>query len=245
MPNNMDWEGFNKLDKLTIYAFPTVRREEERPALDSFEAIFNVEAFSRKYEHVFQGNSAAGINTSVRSAKYSYSKPSLLNFQLFFDSTGLSKSGLGLLSKPEPNTQEQIDHFLEVCYQYDGEIHQPRFLVIKWGSLAVNCRLVSVDIKYTLFDKSGNPLRAELDAAFIEDISDDQRAKLEDKKSPDIARSRIVVAGDSLPSLCREVYGSENYHLEIARYNRIDHPREIQEGMEIQFPPLDDLTQSE
>jgi nucleoid-associated protein YgaU len=105
----------------------------------------------------------------------------------------------------------------------------------------VNCRLLSVDIKYTLFDKSGNPLRAELDVIFLEDISDEQRAKLEDKKSPDIARTRLAVAGDALPTLCRKIYGSEQYYLKVAAYNRINHPREIAPGLEILFPPLDKL----
>ena len=237
----MDLDGLNKLDKLTINAFPTEKREEEGSAIDSFEAIFNVDGFTRKYEHVYQGAATAGINTSARSAKYSYSRPSLLHFQVFIDSTGLSKSGPGIIVDPEPDAQEQIDQFLNVCYHYDGDIHQPRFLVIKWGGLSFNCRLLAVDIKYSLFDKSGNPLRAELEVDFLEDISDEQRAKLEDKKSPDIARTRTVLAGDSLPSLCRKVYGSENYYLALAEYNQIDHPREIQPGMEIHFPPLEEL----
>lgn len=237
----MDLEQLNKLDILSISAYSTEKRDEEGSALETFEAIFEVESFTRKYEHVYQGAATAGINTSARAAKYSYSRPSYLSFQLFIDGTGLAQSGMDVLAEPELAAEEQISRFLDVCHHYDGEIHQPRFLVIKWGSMAFNCRLASVEITYTLFDTNGDPLRAELNAVFLEDINDELRAKLEDKRSPDIARSRTVLAGDSLPSLCRKIYGSEAWFLALARYNGIDHPREIRPGMEIQFPPLEEL----
>jgi hypothetical protein len=116
----MDLDGLNKLDKLKISAFTSEKREEEGSAIAEFEAIFDIESFSRKYEHVYQGATTAGINTSARSAKYSFSRPSYLHFQLFIDGTGLSLDSKDLLGGADPEAQEQINQFLEVCYQYDG-----------------------------------------------------------------------------------------------------------------------------
>ena len=48
-----------------------------------------------------------------------------------------------------------------------------------------DCRLQSVDIKYTAFDRDGSPLRAELNAAFVEDLAPPKKLKEDKLSSPD------------------------------------------------------------
>ncbi len=65
--------------------------------------------------------------------------------------------------------------FLNLCFYMDGQIHEPVYLKIQCTALNnFDCRLKSVDTKYTLFDNSGNPLRAELSTVFIEDLDSRQ-----------------------------------------------------------------------
>jgi nucleoid-associated protein YgaU len=47
-----------------------------------------------------------------------------------------------------------------------------------------------------------------------------------------------VVAGDTLPELARQVYGSETHYLWLARQNQLDDFRNLQPGRVIHFPPL-------
>jgi nucleoid-associated protein YgaU len=107
-----------------------------------------------------------------------------------------------------------------------------------WGDLVFECVLSKVDIKYTLFDRTGLALRAELNTTFIGSIEDAKRVKQEDKKSPDLTRERIVQAGDTLPLIASELYENPSYYLELARVNGLNHFRKLKPGTTLRLPPL-------
>ena len=48
----------------------------------------------------------------------------------------------------------------------------------------------------------------------------------------------MVVDGDTLPLLCREIYGSASYYLRVAQVNRLDDFRNLTAGQELIFPPF-------
>lgn len=238
----MGLDDLNSSDHITILAFASDKRESSgESAVDTFDAVFSVESYTRRFENSYQGILTTGINSSSRPARYSHSLPGRLNFHLIIDATGADKSPMALLDEEAGSATEQVEKFLAVCYRYDGEIHEPRYLVLKWGEMSFNCRLESVEVKYSLFDKGGKPKRAELDTAFIEDISDEERTKTEDKQSPDVGRIHTFVAGDSLPLIAKKHYGSSRFFLALAVYNTLDHFREIQPGTPLKCPPLAEL----
>ena len=124
----------------------------------------------------------------------------------------------------------------------DGKLHEPRFLKISWGEGPLedfDCRLQSADIEYTSFDKNGAPLRAALKAVFVEDKDTPKRVREEGKSSPDLTHARVVRSGDTLPLLCKEIYGSSAHYLRVAQANRLVDFRYLQPGQEIFFPPLE------
>jgi hypothetical protein len=49
-----------------------------------------------------------------------------------------------------------------------------------------------------------------------------------------------VVAGDTLPLLCFQIYQESKYYVEVARINRLDDFRNLEPGRQILFPPLGD-----
>jgi nucleoid-associated protein YgaU len=99
--------------------------------------------------------------------------------------------------------------------------------------------LQSVDIKYTTFDRDGSPLHAELAAVFVEDLDPKKKASLDRLSSPDLTHRRVVRSGDTLPLLCREIYGSAQHYLRVAEVNRLDDFRELRPGQELIFPPFE------
>jgi nucleoid-associated protein YgaU len=107
------------------------------------------------------------------------------------------------------------------------------------GGLIFSCRLSSVNVTYTSFDRDGAPLRAELDINLISDEDAKKRAALENKTSPDLMHSRTVKNGDTLPLLAKEIYGSASYYLRVAQINGLDDFRNLTPGQELFFPPLD------
>ena len=57
-------------------------------------------------------------------------------------------------------------------------------------------------------------------------------------QSPDLTRARTVRHGDTLPLLVRQIYGSPDYYLAVARYNKLDDFRNLRPGQQLLFPPL-------
>jgi hypothetical protein len=222
--------SLNKLEKLKIKVYRTIERSGV-PA-DTFDVMFNPESYALKYENVY--SKAQGINTSGKSAKYALSKPSDLVFKLIIDGTGVSDYATPA-SNANLDVSKKVNKFLELAAYMDGNIHEPKFLKIEWGTLIFKCRLKSVNISYTLFDKAGKPLRAELDTTFISDLKDSERVKSENKTSPDLTHKRLVKAHDTLPLLCKEIYGTESYYIQVARANKLDNFRSLQPGQELFF----------
>ena len=224
-----------KLEKLKIQVY----KKANRLGLpqDTFKVMFNPESYSLKYENVYQSNYYQGINTSGKSAKYSHSKPQNLSLKLILDNTGVTDSipSLGL----KKDVYKQVNRFLKLTTNMDGKIHEPKFLKIAWGNLIFDCRLESVDVKYTLFNRSGKPIRAELDTVFISDIEDAKRIKQEKKSSPDLSHSRTIKGGDKLPLIAQENYGDPAYYIQLARVNNLNNFRKLKTGTTINLPPIE------
>jgi hypothetical protein len=227
-----------KLEKLEIGVYDDSLRSD--PASKTIQVMFNPQSYSTEHRNVFQKQK--GINTSGQSAKYSHSRSDRLSLDLVFDGTGVSDLGMfSLLGVGTPGVAAQIKEFLEACFYLDGEIHEPKFLKIHWGDGPLqnfDCRLESVSIEYTSFEKSGAPLRANLKTVFVEDLDSTKRNKIDRTSSPDLAHVRTVKSGDTLPLLCREIYGSAAYYLRVAQFNDLDDFRSLIPGQELAFPPL-------
>ncbi len=227
-----------KLEKLKIGVYADRLRAGLPQA--TFKVMYNPESFSMKHANAYQR--LQGINTSGRTARYAHSRAEELELELFFDGTGVGDFGASTLAGlGTASVSKQVGDFLDLCFHMDGDLHEPKFLKIQWGQgelKAFDCRLESVDVTYTSFDRSGAPLRAKLVTKFVEDLDPSKRLKRENKKSPDLSKSRIVKAGDTLPLLCKEIYGDPAHYLFVARENRLDDFRNVTPGQSLRFPPL-------
>ncbi len=229
-----------KLEKLKIHVYKD--RERKTKANEPFEVMFNPESYSLKYENIYQCKQ--GINTSGKEAKYSSSKPKILSLKLILDDTGVvADYALGALALAEKiegknDVYKRFQRFLKLTTYMQGETHEPNFLKIEWGDLIFDCRLKSVEVKYTLFNRSGIPLRAELNTVFVGDIKDAKRIREESKESPDLIQSRTIKAGDKLPLMAQEIYGNSTYYIQLARANNLNNFRKLKEGENLKFPPV-------
>lgn len=193
-----------------------------------FSVMYNPESYSLKYEQEFEEEKAKG--TSSASPTYKGTKPQELSIEFTLDGTGVS--GVAL------EVQKEIKKFRDVCVDYHGEKHRPYFLEVSWGTLFLRGILKSADVKYTLFDKDGNPLRCKVTAAFMETESPEARAAREKPSSPDLTHIRQVQAGDTLPLMTYKIYGNSKYYMEVARVNQINDYRNLKPGTKLYFPPI-------
>ena len=223
-----------KLEKLKIKAYPNTKRSEAE-RIGTFEAMFNPTSFHQKYEIQYGKNQ--GFNSTGKKVNYARSKPTDLSLKLLLDGTGVHE--MGILRFRQKKVSERVEEFLKLTFRMNGKIHEPNYLVVEWGDLIFSCRLGSVDINYTSFDRDGTALRAELNVNLIADQSVEKRIAMEDKSSPDVPHTRVVKSGDTLPLLSKEIYGSSAYYLRVAQANNLDNFRNLQPGQEIFFPTLE------
>lgn len=218
-----------KLEKLTISKLTDKGKQ-------LFEVMFNPESFSSSYGHKIRVSTGVGVGKSTSMSVGQM--PEQLDLHLIFDGTGAADFGLPVgLGKEHRTVKEQVDEFLTLCYKYDGEKHAANQIKIKWGIIDFKAWLKSVDINYKSFDRTGQPLRAELDVTFVQ--TDPDKDPTTATSSPDLTHSRIVKAGDTLPLLTKEIYGSSKHYLFVATANKLNNFRKLEPGQKLNFPPLE------
>ena len=234
--------GKMKLQKLTIKAYRK-RRRSPADLIGSFEAMYNPVSFSQQYEVSHDLHSSGIDSASQQTAKYIFSKPQSLSFDLVFDGTGVEQIGITQFL-PQKNVSERVKELIDLTYRMNGEIHEPNFLIVEWGGrqnggLIFPCRMSSVNVTYTSFNRDGSPLRAQLAVTLIFD-QELEKTNIEDAKaSPDLTHTRTVKSGDTLPLLTKAVYGTSIYYLQVAQVNNLDDFRNLTPGQELFFPPLE------
>ncbi len=229
------------LAKMTIKAY----QERTRTAgwLDfllgepqTFEVMFNPESYSIDYSHLYQDQQ--GINTSGREAKYSLSQPKSLTLTFILDDSCATGGVLAGTSFLRDTISDRVEKFLDMTARIDGDIHEPRFLRLEWGNLIFDCRVEKATVKYTFFDRSGEPIRAEIAATFVEDIEDEKRALQDNLSSPDLTHTRTVTAGDNLPLMAYRIYRDSSYYVRVAQANQLNSLRNLKVGKSLKFPPI-------
>jgi len=196
--------------------------------LDTFEAYVNPNEITLAYEMEY--DSAQGAGTTGSRMDFKKVKPGDMSLNFFLDGTGAN--GVRI------DVQEQVERFQSVT-GYNGDIHRPNYLLVAWGTIQVKrCVLKSASIAYKLFRPDGTPLRATIAAVFVDAVADQTRVALAQDASPDLTHVRVLHAGESLASLCTQIYGDPALYLKVARANGLDGVRHLPVGTRIRFPPL-------
>ncbi len=219
----------NKLEKMKIIAYPDAKDKNE---LGRMEVLINPDSYTLDYKLKVSNDQPPG-NSKVQ-LKYNYTEPSEMSFEFLFDSTGI------IDGKKRTDISAEILAFKDLLMKYRGEDHQPPYIILVWGDEngLFKGRLTALSINYKLFAPNGTPLRAVAKATFKESIADEERAALEKKSSPDLTHLRTVKAGDTLPMMCKRIYGDPKYYLLVAKANQLGNFRQLRPGMEITFPPI-------
>lgn len=221
-----------KLEKFTIEGFDSAERSGVAP---KFEAQFNPTHI--RWNYGISWSRGRAVNSSAHEQSYEFSHAPQLDVTLTVDGTDVDS--MGIYSFTAASVEERVKDFKQVAYDYRGNQHEPPYLRVSWGSQETfDCRLYTFSVNYTLFDRDGTPLRAEISAKFVGDILAEKLAKLQQKSSPDLTHARLVRHGDTLPLLTKDVYGSSERYLDVARYNGLDDFRRLVPGRELLFPPL-------
>ena len=180
--------------QLTIQAFKDRERSNRSEGFEELIVMFNPETYSLSYRNNFVESQPVGA--SGRSLDYVSSESSNLSLKLILDGTKVSGKKLGQFAETSASdVSKAVDKFLQLTVPGVSTsfvpvatavpaAEGPRYLRLKWGALGLNCMLSAVTVNYTLFSKQGIPLRAELDAIFIEDKGIKGKVEVAQPKAP-------------------------------------------------------------
>lgn len=225
------------LEKLLIYSFTkkdfsTNVGESTKPA---FVAPINPESFTKNFKVERDGQPAAG--NSGQELKFKYIGPKELKLDFILDGTGTMEGYWDAYKKM--SVHDQLELFTNTVYNYNGNIHQPNFLLIIWGSeIKYRCVLTNLDINFTLFHPDGTPLRAKLSATFLDYMAKEERLAKEKRRSPDLTHFRKITQADRLDLLTNSIYNNPKYLAQVARVNGLTTLRVLKPGNELKFPPF-------
>ncbi|MGZ8219618.1 CIS tube protein [Methylomagnum sp.] len=221
------------LEPLVIMGY---KDEKFSQSVGEYKLQINPESYTHNHETAWKTDKDTTGQAGVR---FDQINPETLSFSFYIDATGILAGGDGSQKKYRINSvTDEIIIFKKMVYSINGEIHTPNYLILFWGKLKFKCRLVSLNVEYTLFNPSGIPLRAKLAVNFKQFLSSEEQTRLAGKSSPDLTHARTVMAGDTLPLMCHRIYGDSRYYLEIARVNGLKDFRNLEPGIQIIFPPL-------
>lgn len=206
----------------------------QKASPSTFVLQINPESYTLTHKAVTGCGKRSASGREIKKASSPNRKSLSLNFPL-------DQSGVMLL--PIKNRKftltDTIKLFLDVCINVNGSVHTSNYLIIRWGSEKFKCRCESADIKYTLFNPLGKPVRAIIDAKFIEHIDPETQAKINNTNSPDMSHLVTIREGDSLPILCKQIYDDPTYYLQVAKVNKLADFRNLKAGSKILFPRLE------
>ena len=222
------------LAKLIIHSFPTNKFSIPDEKF-KFVTPINPETFTKTRNirlEKTQGHGQAGTDL-----KYISTAPEELKIEFTLDGTASLEGYVEKYKTMEVSAQ--IKALSDCVYQFDGEIHRPRFLIVQWGSeLNLHCVLSNMDIIYSLFKSDGNPLRAKITATFVEYKNETKILAEQRNGSPDMTHFRIVKQGDRLDNMTYDIYNDSKYFLQVAKIKGLTSTRKIKPGTEIYFPPI-------
>jgi hypothetical protein len=122
----------------------------------------------------------------------------------------------------------------------------PPLVKLEWGTNGVlttfKGALTSVVANYTVFNKGGTPIQAEVEIT-IEEVIDKPKAKPGTNPTShaiDARRIHVVVEGETLASVANAEFGDPGYWRAIAEANSIDDPIRVRPGRNLLIPSIAD-----
>jgi len=197
----------------------------------------NPASFSENVSISYGSDSEGTANEKEKKKEPAYKKHNFGN--LSFKMVLYDKLGLSYKNKAVDDVQEQIQKLKDTIYHYVKDEHAQPCVEILWGSkLYTNCYISDITINYSLFDKTGKVLRADVDLKFVIGLDPETEKAMKSPNSPDMSRIRILNDEDKLSLMCAEFYGDSSKELQVAKENGIINFRKLKAGTEVYFPPI-------
>ncbi|MEG0338453.1 MAG: hypothetical protein RR573_00890 [Oscillospiraceae bacterium] len=166
-----------------------------------------------------------------------------LSLTLYFDTiqdkyglTGVAGTALSLFSH-----KDQADNAADIAnlLKYNDSEHVPLQVRFIWGKLDFMGIVGKTTIAYTMFEKSGKPIRAKIDLSIHgEETEILQKKKMRPFASPNRTKERTLTEGDQLWMLAQQEYDNPAMWKPIAKANDILNPRSLDGITALKVPSI-------
>lgn len=175
------------------------------------------------------------LQSNKKQEQYTGGFQSTLTLTLYYDIT----ENLGNLSDGAKAKKSVKDYTskIEALLLEDGTEHKPPQIEFIWGDLTYKGVVTSLNQEFNYFDLDGKPLRAKLDLT-VSETPGDNAQRVSPKESPDRTKHRMVTEGTTIWKLAWDEYGDCNKWEEIAKYNNLMNPLDIEPGQVLRLPAL-------
>ena len=216
-------------------------RLEEVGGAGSLEFKFNPSEYSVKKSAKWKAPERNMKDESGATPEYLGSDPQTISMQIFFDDW---EAAVGDVSK-------QIELLFNWCapskLSITSKKFQPPELRFIWGSnLQLATRtwyLESVNAKYTMFGRTGSPLRATADIS-LKEVPGGLLGQNPTSGSIQARATHLISDGDTLQSIANSEYGNPNLWRGLAVFNDIDDPLRLSTGSRILLPSTDEAAEA-
>jgi len=168
----------------------------------------------------------------AEAPRFNHKNQGTLNFSLLLD-------GTRTIDGRAIQVGDELEQLRALTLAYKSKSKSPNFVQVSWGKVDFKGRLTSFNVSVTMFRADGAPLRAKVDLAFISaDTAAEADQKAVQAANKTVEQRRVVKAGDTLSSLCKDVYGSASGYMNVVKYNQLTNFTLLTPGTELIFPPM-------
>jgi hypothetical protein len=246
------------IDKMRIEVYPNDNYNENE-AISTIFVQVNPDTYTINHEVQFSDSQAMGA--SNQNLKFNRIAGQEVSFDFLFDSSGVlppAKIETGKVEKlplldsvvdvlkpaitnpfEEADTiEEELSQFKNLLLGYSGDTHQTRYLHLLWGEFDLKCRLVSMQVQYSVFRRDGRPIRAKATCKFRSTQSQTEMQAEQNQQSPDVTHVKTVNQQDSFTLMAKKTYNQNKYYIDVAKANNLLSFRKLKTGQKLFFPPI-------
>lgn len=183
-----------------------------------------------------------GMGKDSPTVQYMGGIAASLDVVLYFDTSTSYTIEIGLIPKPKKKNAADVSEYANalLCLtKIDGKIHRPPIVAFCWGSFVFGGFAEKVEVKYTMFEKGGIPVRCQVGMHMVaQSTTVLESSKAAPFESPDRTKCVVMKQGMSLYDIAREEYGDAAEWRRIAKANGIMNPLAVPIGTRLVVPAM-------
>jgi len=172
--------------------------------------------------------------------QYMGGNSSVLDLRLFFDTSTSYEIKTGSDKKPTKEKAKDVSVYIGTILsmvQIQDKVSRPPVVTFRWGSIKFSGFVDNVDVKYTMFEMGGVPVRAEVSFKITStDLLETKVGQNKAKGASNQTKCVTITVDDNIWNVAEKECGDSSAWREVAKENKIMNPMEVKAGTQLKVP---------